>query len=360
MSRSAIRAGFLLIAFLCCTAAHAQDAPTPANRFLLGPPVHAAGPVVVDARFQLQDLLEIDDEQERLLFSGVLTLTWTDPRQAFDPGEEGVDEKVFQGNFQFNEVSTGWFPQLILVNPAAPVDSQGVVLRILPDGRSTLIESFTANAAVKLGMGRFPFDAHHLEAEFELLGFDRDEVVLSVDPDHTETFLSGRAGIPQWRLTGSTMAVREQPSADAGRQRVSTTLVVGVDVERRPFYMCRLVVVPLVVIVLLSFSVFWMDRSSLGDRISVSFIGILTGVAYQMMVSDSIPHISYFTLIHGFLNLSFFTMCATVVINLRVGKLDLAGRHDAGDRIDRRCRWIFPLVYFGLILVMLIVAFRYF
>jgi hypothetical protein len=110
------------------------------------------------------------------------------------------------------------------------------------------------------------------------------------------------------------------------------------------------------VIVLLSFSVFWMDRSSLGDRINVSFIGILTAVAYLLVTTDQLPRISYFTLIHGFLNLSFLTMCATVMINLLVGALDKRGKFELGDRIDRRCRWGFPLAYFGLLLVMLSVA----
>ena len=99
-----------------------------------------------------------------------------------------------------------------------------------------------------------------------------------------------------------------------------------------------------------------MDRSSIGDRISVSFIGILTGVAYQLLMSDVLPRISYVTLIHGFLFLSFLTLCATVVINLVVSELDKRGRQELGDRIDRRCRWIFPLAYFGLILVMFGVA----
>jgi hypothetical protein len=53
-------------------------------------------------------------------------------------------------------------------------------------------------------------------------------------------------------------------------------------------------------------------------------------------------------------------MCATVVINLVVGALDKRGRVELGDRIDRRCRWGFPLAYFGLLLVMLGVAFLFF
>ena len=103
-----------------------------------------------------------------------------------------------------------------------------------------------------------------------------------------------------------------------------------------------------------------MDRSSLGDRIDVSFIGILTVVAYQMVVSGVLPHISYMTLMHGILNFSFFVMCATVVINLIVGELDKRGSTQAGDRVDYRCRRIFPLVYFGLLLGAVAVTFLFF
>jgi hypothetical protein len=132
---------------------------------------------------------------------------------------------------------------------------------------------------------------------------------------------------------------------------------VSVDVQRQSWFERRLVVIPLIVIVLLSFSVFWMDRSSLGDRINVSFIGILTAVAYQLVMNDQLPRISYVTLMHGFLNISFLTVSATVVISLVVGNLDQRGEAELGNRIDRRCRWIFPLVYFGLILTMVAVEY---
>jgi hypothetical protein len=49
-------------------------------------------------------------------------------------------------------------------------------------------------------------------------------------------------------------------------------------------------------------------------------------------------------------------MCAGVVVNLVVGWLDQHGARSVGDRIDVRSRWLFPLVYFGLILLLLEVA----
>ena len=103
-----------------------------------------------------------------------------------------------------------------------------------------------------------------------------------------------------------------------------------------------------------------MDRELLGDRVNVSFIGILTGVAYMNGMSNDLPHISYYTFIHGFLNLSFLTMCATVVVNIMVGEADKQGKFDRGDRIDSLCRWGFPLVYLGLLLAMFLVAYLFF
>jgi hypothetical protein len=319
-------------------------------RFLLAPPSEQR-PVVVRAALAIHDINEINDVLEIFEFTGVLTLTWKDPRQAFEPSAE-VNEKVFQGNYQFNEISTGWYPQVVLANESGLYQKSGVVLRVEPDGTSTLIETINAAAEIDLDMRWFPFDDHRLEAIFEVLGFDRDEIVLQAESPAEKSVVAPSIKLPQWIITKFSTSIRDRPASYAGRRRVASTFVVSIDVERKSFYISRLVAFPLVMIVLLSFSVFWMDRSSLGDRISVSFIGILTGVAYQLVMGDVLPRISYFTLMHAFLNLSFLTMCATVVVNLAVGALDKRGRYELGDRIDHRCRWIFPLAYFGLILVM--------
>lgn len=310
--------------------------------FLLGPP-EQEGPVLVQAHFKLNTLNKIDDEEDTFEFSGVLTLKWNDPRLTFDPAVLGVSEKVYQGTYQFNEIATRWYPQLFLVNESSLFEINGITLRVLPDGSSTLVQTISANAEVYLDMRKFPFDQQRLKAIFELVGFSADEVELQLQSDNIDQ-VKTLFPLPQWSIGEINSSV------------ASGSLVVSIDVERKPFYIIRLVVIPLIVIVLLSFSVFWMDRSSLGDRLNISFIGILTGVAYLLVTSDYLPKISYFTLIHGFLNLSYIMMCATVVINLVVGSLDKQGSSDAGDKVDLLCRWIFPLVYFGLLIIMFVVA----
>lgn len=314
---------------------------------LFAPPREGAAPVEVGVRFDLHGLNAINDGDETFDFTGVLTTRWRDPRQAFDPVAEGTDEKVFTGGYQFNEVSPGWYPQLVLVNEAGGLEKNGVSLRVASDGTSTLVETVHAVAKSPLAMRTYPFDRHRLEAVFEVLGFGADEVrlVALAEPVTIDT----EARLPQWRIAGASGEVRERTARYAGEAGGASAFTVTVDARREPFFVMRLIVFPLSFIVFLSFSVFWMDRSSLGDRINVSFIGILTGVAYQIVVGDKLPHISYVTVIHGFLTMSFVTMCATVLVNLRVGALDKAGRFDAGDRMDRICRWAFPAAYLGIV-----------
>ena len=332
---------------------------TPASEPFLTSPPKGDGPVVVRASFRLGDINDIDDEAETFEFQGVLTLRWQDQRQAFDPAEVGVDEKVYLGDYQFNELSPAWFPQIVLVNESGLYERRGVILRVQPDGTTTLVEKVGAIAEADLDLRRYPYDRHRVEAVFEVLGADNTEVVLQAESETADPS-DDPVRTPQWTLEGVSTSTRDRRASYAGRRGIASAFVVTMDVQRESFFMVRLVVLPLVLIVMLSWSVFWMDRSSLGDRISVSFIGILTAVAYQMVVGDILPQISYMTLIHGFLNLSFVIMCLTVVVNLVVGALDQQGRSDAGDRVDRRSRWIFPLTYFGLIGVMVGITFIFF
>jgi hypothetical protein len=329
-----------------------------AESVVLGPP-NQDGPTVVRASFRLRDINAIDDEAETFEFSGVLTLRWLDERKAFDPEQAGVRVKIFQGDFQFNEVSPAWFPQVVLANESGLFQRHGVILRVLPDGTSTLTADLNAVAEADLDLRRYPFDQQRLEAVFEVLGVDTTEVVLEA-AEHIGSPEELRLRTPQWTLTGVRASTMERAIPGSAEPRSVSAFVLSVDVERRSFFVVRLIVIPLALIVMLSWSVFWMDRSSIADRINLSFIGILTAVAYQIVVSDIQPHISYVTLLHGFLNLSLLLMGATVVVNLVVGALDQRGQAEAGDRLDRICRWAFPATYFGLSAVMALIAFTFF
>lgn len=307
-------------------------------------------PVTVTPAFQLLAIHNVNDEAETFEFSGVLTLVWNDPRQAFDPVAEGVEEKFYHGDYQFSELSPAWYPQLVLGNATGSTESDGVLLRVKPDGTSTLIQTVNAVARSRMDLHGYPFDKQRLEAVFLVLGFDRSEVVLAADAKAASASLAAMR-VPQWDITSFQASTRIAASPYTGTGGKSSVFILTLEMRRQSFFMVRLVLMPLVLIVVLSWSVFWMDRSSLGDRMAVSFVGILTAVSYQILVSDVMPQISYITFMNGFLSFSFLVMCATAVVNLVVGECDKRGRSGKGDLIDHRCRWIFPAVYFALIVV---------
>lgn len=357
----AVAARFAVLA-ICCTrlaAAGPSGEPpeTPANESVLLALPKSDGPIAVAASFELLSITEIDDEAERVTFSGILTLQWHDGHQAFDPVEEGVAEKIFSGAYQFNEVSPGWYPQVTLANTSGQYDSRAVVLRVKADGTCTLREQLEAVAKVNLDMLRFPFDQQSLGFVFRVFGFDTSEVVLETAPKPAFAAES-LAKVPQWTLENIEASIRTINAVDSGGIDPASALVVVVKMKREPLFMLRLVVIPLSLIVILSWSVFWMDRASIGDRMAVSFVGILTVVAYEITLVGIVPNVSYITFMNGFLNFSFLLMCATVAVNLFVGLADRRG-HEHGDRIDRYCRWIFPLAYLGLNSIALVVAFLF-
>jgi hypothetical protein len=100
-------------------------------------------------------------------------------------------------------------------------------------------------------------------------------------------------------------------------------------------------------------SIFWVDIDSLADRLNVAFVGVLTIVAYQFVVIDNMPRMSYLTLTDVILLISFVTMSLTIPQSLVIYGLVRKGEEQRAQRIDHISRWAFPLGYMAM-LVMLV------
>jgi hypothetical protein len=348
----AFRSGLIVLALLHPAWSVAQQADATNERSvheLLGPPV-SAQPLALDIEFHLQDIDAIDDETETMRFAGTLLVRWQDPRQAFDTAEVGVREKFFSDPYLYTEEFPTWVPQVDLMNAYAPLETRSQLLRIAPDGTCMLVRAINGVAKIRLELRRYPFDRQQLALVFRAHGYRSTEVAF-MSAARAVRWDSTALRIPQWTVDRMESASQVSGKEVLGITNGVSTFSITFDVSRDPLHMLRLVLIPLALIVILSWSVFWMDRSSLGDRMSVSFVGILTAVTYQVIIADTLPDISYITFIHGFVNLSFLLMCLTVLVNLMVGVLDQNNKAALGDRIDRTSRWTFPAVYAMLLAI---------
>jgi hypothetical protein len=99
------------------------------------------------------------------------------------------------------------------------------------------------------------------------------------------------------------------------------------------------VIAPLVLIVLVSWSVFWMDLK-LHERLGVAITALLTVVAFDFLTSDSLPKLSFTTRLDAFYNVSYIFVALTILISViatrpsRQRRDDGAADEDGGDDTD--------------------------
>lgn len=107
------------------------------------------------------------------------------------------------------------------------------------------------------------------------------------------------------------------------------------------------------VIVVLSWSIFWMSDEIAVNRIRLTATGVLTIVAYQFVVGRDLPRIAYLTLLDKVMIVSFMLLAVSVLPSLLVSYVQKDDMLRA-KRVDRLSRILFPATY--LVLLLLIAA----
>ena len=343
--RPHVMAACLAIAMLCCRTAQANEAGMP------NPP---ASPTRVKCALLILDVIDIDDVNESLEVELALLATWQDPRLAFDAAEEGTPCKLYQGDFQFAEVFQGWWPQFLIVNQVGRGETSAVTVRVFPDGTVTYGEQRNATLETPMSLHDYPFDTQRLQMFLVPFGNTANEVVLEVDERYLGTTEDrvrhdSQVNVAGWDLQKLDMEADQAHLSVGDGLRTFSRIVTTVQFQRRSWQLVWQMLFPMLVIVSMIWSIFWIDIESLADRLNVSFIGILTIVAYQFVVMDNMPRMSYLTFTDTLLLVSFVTMSATIPQSLCIHSLVRQGRQRDAMAIDRVCRLLFPIVYALLI-----------
>ena len=216
------------------------------------------------------------------------------------------------------------------------------ILKVRPDGSSTLIQTINAAAKTRMDLRLFPFDIQKLLIKFSIFGYNKEQMVFESDfvrVDLTATELS----LSEWKTIDFQYFVGETSAPILGINKATSTFNVEVVVKRKPVFVVRTIIIPLLLIVFLSFCVFWLDIKAIQDRLNVSFIGLLTITAYQLVISDILPHVGYFTLVHGLVSVSLIMVSLTITINILM--IQSVAKLPNLINLNYACRWIFPTLY---------------
>ena len=345
LPRSIFRPLVLWAAVACAAAAGPS-----ARAIEPGMPNPPALPTRVKCALLVLDVIDIDDVNESLEVELALLASWHDPRLAFDAAEEGTPCKLYQGEFQFAELYNGWWPQFLIVNQVGRGDTSAITLRVFPDGTVRYAEQRNATLETPMSLQDYPFDTQRLRVLLVPFGDTVDQVVLEVDDEYQSTTEDhvrhdSQVNVAGWDLQDLDMQADEARLAVGGGIRSLSRIVTTIQFQRRSWQLVWQMLFPMLVIVSMIWSIFWIDIDSLADRLNVSFIGVLTIVAYQFVVIENMPRMSYLTFTDTLLLVSFVTMSATIPQSLFIHAMVRRGHQQKAMKIDRLCRWIFPLTY---------------
>ena len=200
----------------------------------------------------------------------------------------------------------------------------------------------------------YPFDTQQLRALLVPFGDTSDQVILEVDERYrtaTAEYVERERGVnvAGWDLKGLDMEADETELDLGVTSRTFSRLVTTITLERRSGQIVWDILFPLLILVSMVWSIFWLDCESLSDRLNISFIGVLTIVAYQFVVIDHMPRMSYLTFTDTLLLGSFLITTITILQSLFLRSLVRQGRRETAEQIDLFCRWVFPLSYLLMI-----------
>lgn len=316
-------------------------------------------PFEVQIGYNIINITDINEKEETIDFDGAIVLRWKDERLAYewtDSLKTKIDytktpSVVYQGHFRVAELFHGWRPMFYVPNGIGNRNITNQYLSVWPDGTVVYSEIFEVKVESPMNLRLYPFDEQHIVIFFHPSTYSRDEMIFVPSKSLTSTW-NQNMGIAGWERKGDEMnesatILRLQD----GRTKTVSEFLVSLNVKRKPLHVIISLIFPMVLLVSLTWCVFWLDKQSVTDRINILFIGIVSVVAYYFVIQDNIPEISYLTFIDVFVIESFLILAASVIITLIIGKLDQAGNTAVGDKLDKISRWAFPIGYISFALI---------
>lgn len=297
-------------------------------------------PVSVRAGLYVVDISDINETSNTFSVELDVVGGWKDERLAFD----GEQPRTYLGQHAVAFRESIWIPQIVAVNVLGEMSLRSMTFRVTPDGSVVLRGRIAGVLRAPLDYHDFPFDSQVLPVVLQSFAWDASEVRIVPDPEFDGFDPAFR--MSEWEIRDVRASVvkhsREADGVEFSRMRFE------IEVKRHSGYYLWKVLLPLIIVVLISWIVFYMPNEALGRRAAVSSTGVLTVIAYQFVVSSSLPRVPYLTQMDRMTLLSVATIGATMLVNMMV---DRAKRTSAERAlaIDRTSRWLFALVYFSLL-----------
>ena len=271
--------------------------------------------VLVSVRVNISSVSDIDTVKQEFTCEFFLAATWEEPQ--------------LQGQYNVSEIdwSQQWDPRIYFVNAVEikSMQKKHKLIRLPCKPHPTVQLSFRVVGRFKsqFMLHCFPFDIQTLKIQISskwsntVLIFDRTPNIPCVLSN--KNFL----GKDEWNLLDHVITKGATSSEDSSKVSLISYSTFGFEfhIRRRYSYYLTNIVFMMFLISLLSFTTFFIDPDSTGDRLSVILTLLLTAVTFKFVVSQSLPPVSYLTVLDWYVLTSVIFIFAVALENSIVSKI---------------------------------------
>jgi hypothetical protein len=248
-------------------------------------------------------------------------------------------------------------PQTEIVNEVERRSTQFEMIA-LRDGTCVRSRRLHATLRTPYNLRRFPFDSQQLAIEVSDDEFASSELSYQEQPPALGFDDAVRATVSGWKIETDLQFThdsrtfrweRGSPAYDYATFRF--------DVGRHVTFHLIKYFLPLLLIVALAFSVFWIDSGDLGAALTIGVTCLLAVIALQFAEASTLPEVAYLTLADRVYVVCYVAIAMAVFETIYTSNVSRRGDKIRAARLDARCRKLFPAVLVVALIASVVRAF---
>lgn len=284
--------------------------------------------VLVNVRINISSVADIDTVSQEFTCEFFLAATWEEPE--------------LKGQYIANEIDWGnhWDPRIYFVNAVEIKSCQKKhkVIRMLGNKFPTVQLSFRVVARFKslFSLHNFPFDYQPLKIQISSK-WSSLAVVFDTTPNIPCVLSNANfLGQEEWDLLDHVISKASSTAEDSCKVSLIHYSVFTFEfhIKRKYSYFLTNIVFLMFLISLLSFTTFFVSPDNTGERLSVILTLLLTAVTFKFVVSQSLPPVSYLTVLDWYVLTSVIFIFAVAIENSIVAKIQNEKKRKLFDNVS--------------------------
>lgn len=266
---------------------------------------NAAIPVGIDV--QVESIDSISEVNMDFTMTLYLRHYWKDERLAF-PSRSNLSR-----TFDSRLVKKIWVPDVFFVHSKRSfihdTTMENIMLRVYPDGNILYSVRITVTALCAMDFSSFPLDTQNCSLELESYAYNENDLMLY--------WKNGNDSLRTDEIVLSQFFIEEFNPSN-GLAFYSSTgwynrLYINFILRRHIFFFMLQTYFPTMLMVVLSWVSFWIDRRAVPARVSLGMTTVLTMSTIITGVSSSMPQVSYVKAVDIYLWTSFLFVFLSVI-----------------------------------------------